>query len=74
MISEVGDVTIGGIDGSFRVHAAVGNISLQINKIKRLQSRSCEAVAVKGTLSVRVDPEVIENRRFKSVSVVATLP
>lgn len=39
--------------------AAEGSISLQVNKIKRgISSPPCIAIAEKGSLSVRIDPEV----------------
>ena len=59
MLSEDGDVTIMGIDGSFEVDVSRGNITLQVNKLSTsLASNKSTAVTIEGHIHATVDPEV----------------
>jgi DUF4097 and DUF4098 domain-containing protein YvlB len=64
VICQSGNVTIGGLDGSFDILANEGNINLQLNKVKL----NSGALANKGRISVSVDPEIVTDVYLKSLT------
>lgn len=66
---DCGSAVINGIDGSFQITAATGNISLQINKIMAKDGRTSFAKSSVGNVTVTVDPELVANLTCESARV-----
>jgi hypothetical protein len=59
VLTEVGDVSIMGVDGSFEIDVTKGNITLQVNKLNSSSSKQLStAITLDGNVHTTVDPEV----------------
>lgn len=59
VLTEIGDVSIMGVDGSFEIDVGKGNIKLQVNKLNSSSSKQLStATTLDGNIHTTVDPEV----------------
>ena len=62
VLTEKGDVSIMGVDGSFEIDVTKGNITLQVNKLNSSSSKQqSTAITLDGNVHTTVDPEVNPN-------------